>query len=116
MNSSIVVFGAGAVGGYFAASLARAGRDVTVIDPWFQNVEAINNAGMKVETPEEQFSVPVRAIHLDQLNQLDRDIGVFALAVKAYDTEWVMRVMRDYLAPTTVVVSTQNGMNEERIV
>src|SRR5205809_5319224 len=113
MNRSIVIFGAGAVGGYFAASLARGGRDVTVIDPWFQIVEAINRGGLRVDTPEEQFTASVKALHLDQLDRLSGQIGVFILAVKSYDTEWVTRLMRDYLAPTTLAVSAQNGMNEE---
>ena len=34
MGKRIVVVGAGAVGGYVGSSLAHAGHDVTLIDPW----------------------------------------------------------------------------------
>ena len=37
----IAVLGAGAIGGSIAAFLARAGVEVTVIDIWPDNVEAI---------------------------------------------------------------------------
>jgi ketopantoate reductase len=41
MGKRIVVVGAGAVGGYTGAHMAKAGEDVTFIDFWPENVAAI---------------------------------------------------------------------------
>ena len=38
MKKKIVVFGAGAVGGYVGAQLALAEENVTFIDPWPEHI------------------------------------------------------------------------------
>ena len=40
-KKKIAIVGAGAVGGYAGAHMVQAGEDVTYIDPWPENVEAI---------------------------------------------------------------------------
>ena len=40
--------GTGAVGAYAGAHMAQAGEDVTFIDPWPANVEAMKAHGLKV--------------------------------------------------------------------
>ena len=39
MGKKIVIVGAGAVGGYTGAHMAKAGEDVTLIDGWPDHVE-----------------------------------------------------------------------------
>ncbi|MGE3781483.1 MAG: 2-dehydropantoate 2-reductase N-terminal domain-containing protein, partial [Alphaproteobacteria bacterium] len=39
MGKKIVIVGAGAVGGYTGAHMAKAGEDVTFIDGWPEHVE-----------------------------------------------------------------------------
>ncbi|HEY8611339.1 MAG TPA: ketopantoate reductase C-terminal domain-containing protein [Roseomonas sp.] len=58
----ILVVGAGAVGGYIAAHLARAGEPIVVLEPWEPNRAAIRTAGMTVEEPAGRFTVPLRTI------------------------------------------------------
>jgi 2-dehydropantoate 2-reductase len=112
-----VVFGAGAIGGTFAGCLSRDGvADVTIVDPWFQHVEAIKEAGLRLTRVDDEFTVPVRSLHLNELDQLPSTIDALLISVKSYDTEWVMRLMREYIGPSTLVVSLQNGINEEKIV
>jgi len=41
MAKKILFIGAGAVGSYIGAFLSRAGHDVTLIDAWAEQVEAI---------------------------------------------------------------------------
>jgi 2-dehydropantoate 2-reductase len=52
----ILVVGAGAVGGYIAAHLARAGERIAVLEPWAPNREAIAAHGLTVEDPDETFT------------------------------------------------------------
>src|ERR1017187_5524357 len=63
MGYKIAVMGTGAVGAYAGAHMARAGEDITFIDPWPANVEKMKADGLKVshirDVPE--WSTPVRA-------------------------------------------------------
>ena len=44
----VCIVGAGAVGGYVGAHMAHAGVDVTFIDAWADNVQAMRNQGISV--------------------------------------------------------------------
>ena len=111
----IAIAGTGAVGGTTGAYLRRAGHDVLLVDGWHQNVEAIRRDGLVLKGRDEEFRVEARALHLDELARLDAPLDTVLLAVKSYDTEWMVRTLLPYLAPDGCVVSLQNGVNEERI-
>jgi 2-dehydropantoate 2-reductase len=111
----IVIAGTGGVGGTTSAYLRRAGRDVLLVDGWHQNAEAIRRDGLMLKGRDEEFRVEARALHLDELSGLDEPLDVVLLAVKSYDTEWMVRALLPYLAMDGCVVSLQNGLNEDRI-
>ena len=68
MGKKIVIVGAGAVGGYTGAHMAKAGEDVIFIDPWPEHVEEINKNGFHITHHQgpEPFNVKVPAIHLTE--------------------------------------------------
>jgi len=115
----IVMFGAGAVGGYVGAHLGQQGYDVTLVDFWHDHIEAIRARGLEISglTAEEHQIVQVRTMHLHEVSTLcSRDpIDIAFVSVKSYDTEWITTLLRQYLAPGGFVVSLQNCINEERI-
>ncbi len=119
MGKRIAVVGAGAVGGYVGASLAAAGQDVTLIDPWPAHVEAVRTHGMELYgmTDAERRTVKVNAIHLTEVQTLAKQqlIDIAFISVKSYDTVWASQLIRPYLAPGGCVVSMQNCINEERV-
>ena len=92
MGSRIAIVGAGAVGGYVGAHMARAGEEVTFLDPWPEHVEEMRTRGLRVtharEVPE--FSVPVRALHITDAQRLakEKPIDIAFVCVKSYDTAW----------------------------
>jgi 2-dehydropantoate 2-reductase len=118
-KSKIAIVGAGAVGGYVGAYMARAGEDVTFIDPWPENVEAIRKEGLRIAHLRdiEPFTVKPRALHLTEAQQLAREaaIDIAFVCMKSYDTAWATALIKQYLAPTGFIVSLQNCMNEETI-
>ena len=113
----IVFVGAGAIGSYSGAHLARAGHDVTLIDPFHAHVEAIRARGLQVTEMEGAFTASVPALHIGEVQQLarERPVDIAIVTMKSYDTDWATALIRSYLAPDAYVVSMQNGLNEERI-
>jgi 2-dehydropantoate 2-reductase len=118
-DKRIVVFGAGAIGGYTGGNLAHNGFDVTLIDPWPEHVEAIRNDGLSLEgiTESEFVRARPRTMHLTEVQELakQKPIDICFISMKSYDTEWAATMMRQYLAPGGYMVSLQNCINEERI-
>jgi len=115
----VCMVGAGAVGGYVGAHIARAGGDVMLIDGWPEHVEAMRKHGLSVTGMNGAGSVqtPVRALHIGDVPQLIREqpIDIAFVAVKSYDTRWATQLILPYLAPTGCIVSLQNGINEDTI-
>ena len=109
-----MVMGAGAIGAFTAAQLARADIPVTMVDPWFHHLEAVRRNGLRLVTPSEDVRVLVRTLHIDELDK-SAPIDVAIVAVKSYDTEWAVRLVAPYMSDKGFVVSAQNGLNEERI-
>ena len=73
-KNKIAIVGAGAVGGYAGAHMVQAGEDVTYIDPWPENVEAIRKDGLRIThiRDVEPFTVKPRALHLTEAQQLSK--------------------------------------------
>jgi 2-dehydropantoate 2-reductase len=119
VTRKIVIVGAGAVGGYTGAHMARAGEDVTFIDPWPDHVEEMRRHGLRITHAKDvpEFTVPVRALHVTDAQALAREapVEIAFICMKSYDTEWATMLIRQYLAPDGYVVSLQNCMNEAAI-
>ena len=119
MGRKIAIVGAGAVGGYAGAHMVQAGEDVTFIDPWPEHVEHMRKHGLRVTHAMDvaEFSVPVRALHVTDAQQLAKEapVDIAFVCMKSYDTAWATMLIKQYLAPDGYVVSLQNCMNEETI-
>jgi 2-dehydropantoate 2-reductase len=116
MGLRIVFLGAGAVGGYVGGHLARAGEDVTLIDPWPEHIEQIKQHGIHLSGTQGEHTVRLKALHLHEVQSLFKQpVDIAFICTKSYDTEWATMLMKQYLAPDGFVVSLQNSINEERI-
>ena len=107
------ILGAGAVGGCIGAYLAREGHDVTLIDQWPEHVDRMKRHGLTVRDPEKAFTVPVKALHLCEVSGLQDQFDIVFLAVKSYDTLWSTHFIAPYLKPMGLMLSAQNGMNDD---
>lgn len=109
----IVVVGAGGVGGYFGAKLARAGQHVTLVARG-AHLDAIRSRGIRVRSAVEgEFTVPVTAV--EKVAGLPPADAVL-LCVKSFDTEAAIEQIRAVVGPATSVLSLQNGVdNEDKI-
>jgi 2-dehydropantoate 2-reductase len=108
----VTVYGAGAIGGTTGAALARAGHDVLLVDSHAPHVEAINAHGLTIEREGQVTTTAIRAV---MPADLGKDLPLVLLAVKSHHTPEALAELVPRLAPTSTVVSLQNGLSEELI-
>jgi 2-dehydropantoate 2-reductase len=102
----IVIVGAGAIGGYIGARLAKVGADV-VLFARGPHLRAMQERGLRVVSPDGNFEVAPRAA--SDLNAIGT-ADVIILGVKAHALTALAPQLGPLLGPETVVVSTQNGI------
>jgi 2-dehydropantoate 2-reductase len=101
-----VVAGAGAIGGYIGACLARAGQDVTLFARG-PHLRAMQERGLRVVGAEDHFEVrPAVTGDLAAIGPAD----VVVLGVKAHSLTDLSPRLQPLLGPGTTIVSTQNGI------
>ena len=109
---SVAVVGAGAVGGFFGAMLARAGHRVTFIGR-APHVQAIDRHGLRldmagrVESIRTTASVDLAAV---------RGAGLVLFSVKSTDTASVAQAIGPHLEDDAIVLSLQNGVENAEIL
>ena len=114
-NKKIAILGTGANGCCAAADITSAGYDVTLFDQWPEHVNAMNANGLTINLPELTRNIDVNAHHLCSLAELNQSFDFVFLFVKAYDTQWITRLIEPYLASNGILVGVQNAMTAERI-
>ena len=115
MIKRIGILGAGAIGSVVGGCLTKAGRDVTLIDQWPEHVEAMKAKGLRLSGTIGDFVVPVKALHIHELQSVSEPFDAIFIAVKSYDTDWATAMPLSYLKSDGVVVDFQNGINDERV-
>ena len=103
----IVIVGAGGVGGYFGARLARAGESVTLIARG-AHLAAIQRDGLRVRSVSEgEYSAKVDAVE-DVRGRPAADAAF--LCVKSFDTEAALAQLAPVIGRDTPVLTLQNGV------
>ncbi len=108
MSKKILFIGAGAIGSYLGAFLSRAGHDVTLVDPWAEQVETVRAHGISVTGPHDPFEARPTAVHLNEAARLPRDFDIGFVAMKVYDTAWATQLALRHLKPSGYVVAAEN--------
>jgi len=109
----IAVVGAGALGCAIGGTLAEAGNEVLLINRNQAHVDAINQHGLAMRTPEGERWVRTRAVTSAQgLSPVDLVI----VLVKSFHTRQAMETSLSLVGPQTVVLSLQNGLGHEDIL
>lgn len=105
--------GAGGTGGYYGGALARAGNQVTMVARG-PHLAAIRATGLQVNT------VLLGDFHLDVDATDDMSsvgpVDLVIFAVKSYGTNAAIRDMGPLVGDDTMIISTQNGIDSERLL
>ncbi|MGH1413573.1 MAG: ketopantoate reductase family protein [Pelagimonas sp.] len=102
----IGIMGAGAVGGHFAARLARAGAAVSVVAR-NDHLAAIQRDGLRLSVGEETYHAQVAAS--DQAQDLGVQ-DVLVVSVKFFDLTAALEQAQPMIGPNTRVVFAMNGL------
>jgi 2-dehydropantoate 2-reductase len=108
----LTIIGAGAIGGTIGAHMIRDGHDILLCDADAAHVEAINQRGLTIEGPVENFTVRATAVLPDDL---PASLPRAAIAVKSHHTAAAAELLRGRLDPDGYVVSFQNGLTADTI-
>lgn len=109
-----VVVGAGAVGSFFGAMLARAGHQVTLIGRP-AHVQAIQSHGLKLDLAKSTAVETVRIPATTDLAVL-RQADLVLFCVKSTDTAAVAHGMAAYVPPHAIIMSLQNGVENAALI
>jgi 2-dehydropantoate 2-reductase len=109
----IMMVGAGSVGGYLGAHLARHHPNVSfLLRP--KTLAAVQQQGLRVRSASGNVTVHPRAA--SDARQLPRP-DLIILAVKAYDLDEVMAQIEPVMTDQTVILTLQNGIDtEDRLI
>jgi 2-dehydropantoate 2-reductase len=109
----LLLMGCGSVGGVIAGGLLQAGHKVAIVTHNDEIAQTINTDGLRLTTPEGQWTVPTTAhTHLDEVTG---PFDAAYLAMKATEVEQAARDVAGYLSPGGYVVTLQNGVVEDRV-
>jgi 2-dehydropantoate 2-reductase len=115
IGNRICMLGAGAIGCSVGADLTQAGYDVTLVDVWPVQIDAILADGVRVEMVDRTLHARPKALHLYELTGSARQFDVILMACKSNDHRWLAEVAVSHLAPDGVLVALQNGMNDDSL-
>ncbi len=108
----IAAIGAGGIGGYYGACLAKAGEDVVFLARG-AHLQALRDRGLTVRAPSGESTLSVAAV-ADPVAVGPVDLVLFC--VKSYDTQVAAESLRPLTGAQSLVLTLQNGLdNLEKI-
>jgi len=111
----ILVYGAGAVGGYVGAQLAHDGHHVTMIMRDL-TAESINTNGLTVREGDHSFNVqPIATTSIAQTFLVpDVEFDLIIMGMKAYDLKSALDHLVAFCPDPPPILTLQNGIGAER--
>jgi 2-dehydropantoate 2-reductase len=111
----ILVYGAGAIGGYLGGMLALAGRRVTLVDRP-ETIAAIHAEGLLITEGGKTRRAPVRAV--DSLTTAFEASGfdLILIGMKSYDVAWAVEQLATVCPDPAQIMGIQNGIGVEEII
>jgi 2-dehydropantoate 2-reductase len=108
----MLIVGAGAIGGYYGARLANAGRDVTfLVRP--KRAAQLKQTGLQVKSPNGDLTIQPQLVTAESLKD---HYDAILLAVKAFSLELVLNDLAPAIGPDTMILPVLNGMKHVEIL
>ena len=110
----IAMIGSGAAGSVFAAYLKRGGAELYLVDRYKAHMDKIQNEGLRFRLNGEESLLT--GFHCAEDAAQIGPMDMVILMVKATQTESVMPSLSACIGEKTIVISLQNGLDNDRIL
>ena len=114
-NKKILIFGTGAVGGYYGGVLVKAGFDVTFVARG-KNYEVLKKNGLTLIINGKKEIIPINVVETRLIASLQKTFDYIIICVKSKDTKSAAESIKNIVDPNTTVASFQNGVENEEII
>jgi 2-dehydropantoate 2-reductase len=105
----ILVFGAGALGGFLGGLLSQR-YDVTLYGRE-EKIMPIQKSGLKITGINDCVAHPKILFKPEDLGETEFDLII--IAVKSYDTNSALNIIKKNASQTSIILSLQNGLDNE---
>lgn len=112
-NKKILVFGTGAVGGYYGGMLVKADYDVIFVARG-KNYEVLKEKGLTLISNGKKEILLINAVKA--IHELPQRFDYILVCTKSKDTRAVAETIKPIVNENTCVVSLQNGVENEDIL
>lgn len=110
----ILIYGAGAIGGYLGSRLLQSGNQVTMLDRQ-EMADAINANGITVkEGDQTDHMQPTAVSSMAQALDVHRDYDLVVMGLKSYDLPDALEKLSTTCPPSATILTTGNGIDIER--
>ena len=107
----ITIVGAGALGSICGAHLTKAGRNVTLVEPFKEHRERIKK-GVFIDGVRGEITMPLNAV---EAKDLKGPLDLVLLTVKTPYTLAALDDIKPFVGPDTMIVTLMNGISEDTI-
>jgi len=114
-NKKILIFGTGAVGGYFGSMIHKAGYDITFVARG-KNYEILEQKGLTLIQDKEKEILKVKVLEPIHELALQGYFDYILVCTKSKDTKEAALKIKPNVGTDTCVVSLQNGVENEDII
>jgi 2-dehydropantoate 2-reductase len=113
-EKTVLVIGAGGVGGFFGGKLCLADRAEVTFAARGDTLDALRKRGLEVRSVDGDFAIPdVSAV---RLQEVDRAFDFVLVCVKNYDLEATLEHLQNAIGEQTAVVSLLNGFGADELI
>lgn len=114
-NKKLLIFGTGAVGGYYGGVLVKAGFDVTFVARG-ENYNALKEKGLTLIRNGKKEIIPINIVKAIHELPKEKIFDYILICVKSKDTKVAAESIKQIVGPNTTVASFQNGIENEDII
>lgn len=111
----IAIAGSGALGSGFGAKLFQNGYDVTLIDGWEPQAQAVKENGLHIDINGETFHLNIPMYHTSEIPQ-ESQYDIVFLFTKSMQLNSMLEHMKSHIHDETIMVCTMNGLKHEELI
>jgi 2-dehydropantoate 2-reductase len=110
----VLIYGAGAIGGYLGSRILQSGHQVTMLDRQ-EMADAINATGITVREGERVDHLePAAVSSLNQALDIQDDYDLIVMSLKSYDLPDALERLSSVCPKSATILTTGNGIGIER--